>query len=173
LRFPTVLVAALLGGCAADTGDTRLQIVFDVCQPVVLVPGPGAGDDEVASLDSAIAMWNRLGQSSLSRGEPGERGELGAVGDVLEVEFETAAAVFHGVYDDERGRIFINLRLEDDHARAVTIAHELGHAFGLLHVSGRTSVMNARNLVVEPNADDVAELRGLWGDCAGQVADSP
>ena len=153
-----------MGGCAGDTGDTRLEIVFDVCEPLLVVPGPGAGDDELASLDEAIEMWNRLGQTSLSRGQPDSR----AVGPVLEVEFETAADVFHGVYDDERGRIFINLRLTDDHARAVTIAHELGHAFGLFHVSGRSSVMNARNLIVEPNDGDADELRGLWGDCAAR-----
>ena len=50
---------------------------------------------------------------------------------------------------------------------AVTIAHEIGHAFGLVHVPAdqRTSVMNPNNLVVEPTAEDVDTLATRWGGC--------
>ncbi len=48
---------------------------------------------------------------------------------------------------------------------AVTIAHEIGHAFGLVHVPAgqRTSVMNPNNLVIEPTAEDVDTLAMRWG----------
>jgi len=163
LRLSPLLVAALLGGCAADEGDHTLQFVFDPCEAVALVPAPGAGADEVASLDRAVEMWQRMGLTGLARAEPGAAPRSGRV---LEVRFETAAQVFYGVYDDEVGVVFINRRLSDDHARAVTIAHEVGHAFGLPHISGRDSVMNPKNLVHEPNAEDAAELHAMWGDCA-------
>ena len=162
LRLSLLVVAALLGGCAADTADDSFQVTYDPCEPVALSPAPGAGADEVASLDVAIDMWRRMGLSGLGRAQP----DAPRSGRVLEVRFETAARVFYGVYDDESGVVFINRRLSDDHARAVTIAHELGHAFGLPHISGRDSVMNTKNLVHEPNADDAGELGALWGDCA-------
>ena len=62
--------------------------------------------------------------------------------------------------------MFINTDLSGG-AQAVTIAHEIGHAFGLAHVpSGeRASVMNPGNLNVEPNAADVATLALRWGGC--------
>ena len=52
-------------------------------------------------------------------------------------------------------------------AQAVTIAHEIGHAFGLAHVPAgeRASVMNPGNLNIEPNADDAATLALRWGAC--------
>jgi predicted Zn-dependent protease len=47
------------------------------------------------------------------------------------------------------------------------IAHELGHAFGLVHVSPdtRPSVMNPGNTTVAPNDGDRAALEALWGTC--------
>jgi hypothetical protein len=167
LRLSLLLVAALLGGCAADTADDTLQVVYDPCEPVALSPAPGAGADEVASLDRAIDMWRRMGTTGLDRAQP----DAPRSGRVLEVRFETAARVFYGVYDDESGVVFINRRLSDDHARAVTIAHEVGHAFGLPHIAGRDSVMNPKNLVHEPNAGDGDSLRALWGDCGPGATD--
>jgi hypothetical protein len=162
LRVSPLLVAALVGGCAADASDRTLQIVYDVCEPIALVPGPGADEAEIASLDDAVAMWNGLGQTRLSRAAPG----AARSGPRLDIRFETAASVFYGVYDDEGGVVYINHRIADRHERAITIAHEIGHAFGLFHVSDRESVMNPQNLVVEPTRDDAGDLAVLWGDCA-------
>ena len=50
---------------------------------------------------------------------------------------------------------------------AITIAHEIGHSFGLVHIPTdvRPSLMNPANLTVLPTAADVATLAGLWGRC--------
>lgn len=84
----------------------------------------------------------------------------------LVLQFEDAASIFHGVYDDERGVIFINDELEGD-ALVITAAHELGHAFGLSHVPAkeRRSLMNPNNLTVSPTSEDIAKLHALWGTC--------
>jgi hypothetical protein len=158
LRLYKLLVTALLGGCAAGPGDTTLDVTFDVCQPISIVAA-NATEVESASIDVALAMWTDLDAYPLTRGSAEQ---------LLEVVFQDAAAPFHGLYDDEYGVIYINRRLSDDHQRAVTIAHELGHAFGLWHVerNARTSVMNPANLVIVPNTDDAAELNALWGPCA-------
>ena len=166
-----LLAAAFLGGCAAGPGDTTLEVTFDVCQPISIVSA-SANDAESASIDVALEMWRELDAYPFLRGDGGDAVQAQMVEQKVEIVFEEAADVFHGLYDDERGVVYINTRLTDDHERAVTIAHELGHAFGLWHVErqARTSVMNPANLVVEPNTDDAAELRELWGPC-GPAAD--
>ena len=137
----------------------------------MLVPGDGADRAEIASLDQAAAMWNRLGQTRLSTAKPEPAGETPdataarPADPILEVRFETAAPVFHGLYDDEHGVVYINHRLADPHQRAVTVAHEVGHALGLFHITARASVMNPANLEIEPDREDAGDLQALWGEC--------
>ena len=157
MKTAAVFLAALIGGCAAGDGDRVLEVVHDACEPLQLVAS-GASDEERASLDDAAAMWNALGQTRLTTATTRSA-------RTLEVRFETAAPVFHGLYDDEHGVVYVNHRLDDPRARAITIAHEVGHALGLFHITDRESVMNPANLVLEPNADDAAELERLWGRC--------
>ncbi|HEY5949139.1 MAG TPA: matrixin family metalloprotease, partial [Kofleriaceae bacterium] len=47
----------------------------------------------------------------------------------------------------------------------IVVAHELGHAFGLVHVSDRPSLMNPGNVTTPPNESDRQALAGLWGTC--------
>jgi hypothetical protein len=160
LRFALGVAAALLGACGAGSGDTTLQIVHDVCEPTALIAPADASGDEIASIDGAIDMWARQGFDRLVRGD----GE--STTQAIEIVFEEASEVFHGLYDDEHGVVYINRTLADDHERTVTVAHELGHAFGLWHIEDRSSVMLPGNLDIEPNAGDADALRGLWGPCS-------
>jgi hypothetical protein len=107
---------------------------------------------------AAVDMWNVAAGSQLS-----------VAGDAmpsLPVRFEPAAEPSHGLYEPESGRVRINTDLTG-RPLAVTIAHEIGHAFGLVHVIGRPSLMNAGNLGIGPNEDDVAALEAVWGSCEG------
>ena len=161
LRVITLLLAAAsLGACAADPADHTLDVTFDVCQPIALVAADDATAAERQAIIDAAAMWTALGPYPIAdEGEDAQR---------IDVVFQDAAAAFHGFYDDTLGVVFVNRGLADDHQRAVTVAHELGHAFGLLHVgsSARPSVMNPANLAIEPTPDDAAALTALWGECA-------
>lgn len=86
---------------------------------------------------------------------------------VIPIELERAPAAFHGFYDDEAGVIYLNDQLADRRQLAIVLAHELGHAFGLVHVSPaeRTSLMNPGNLTTPPTDEDQAALEALWGRC--------
>jgi hypothetical protein len=157
LRASAVL---LLLACCGGAGDSSIDITFDPCTQVAVAVDGTATDAERASVAEAVTMWNRLGATQLRVATGGEP-------TTIPVRFEDAAQQFHGVYEDEAGIIFVNRKLDDDHARAVTVAHELGHAFGLPHIdlTERVSVMNQANLIVEPNLGDQAALTALWTGC--------
>jgi hypothetical protein len=159
LRPFLLVVAAVLPACFSGPADTTLDVIFDPCATVVVEPSASFGAAERQSVADAIAMWNRAGETRLTLD-----GVDGA--PRLRVELDDAAGNFHGLYEDELGVIVINRALTDPHARAVTIAHELGHAFGLVHVAGRPSVMNPGNLAIEPDALDFAGVVALWSGCA-------
>lgn len=153
-------LAALLALCGCSSpGDGVIDVTYDLCAPVAIAPAADATPDEIAAIDDAIAMWRRAGVWALARDSRAA---------ALPVHFEVASTAFLGVYEDEAGEIYINRKIADPHARAVTVAHELGHAFGLLHVArdARASVMNTHNTAVEPTAADMAALVERWGSCA-------
>jgi hypothetical protein len=161
LRSTWILSLALVGGCAGGPRDTTLAIVNDVCEPTAVIAPVDASEAQLASIDDALSMWAALGFDQLARGAP-------AAGEQeVSIVFQDAAEMFHGLYDDEHGVVYINLKLTDENQRTVTVAHEIGHSLGLLHVdpAERVSVMNPANLVVEPNAGDADQLVALWGAC--------
>ena len=108
-----------------------------------------------------MPLWNDRAGTHLMMGADPQAGS-GASG--LPIHFQNAGPPFHGLYDAPSGQVFINTDLAGA-PLAVTIAHEIGHAFGLVHVPAdqRTSVMNPNNLVVEPTAEDVDTLATRWG----------
>jgi hypothetical protein len=149
-------------GAGADT-PTGPIVTFDACAPLVLVPDATATDAELAGIASALALWNTTAGTQLDTSTTPPDGV-----SAVPIHFQAAAAPMHGLYDPQAVAIFINEDLSSlPSEMAITIAHEVGHTFGLVHIpeSTRPSVMNPGNLSVTPNAADVATLAGIWGSC--------
>jgi hypothetical protein len=138
--------------------------VHDVCAPISLaVREPGEPTDaQRAGIDGALALWRARGIGTMSVIDGATAGP-----DAIELRFEPAALPFHGLYDDETGTVYINSAIEDLAPLSITIAHELGHSFGLPHVpvAERRSLMNPGNLVTPPTDADLAAIQALWGRC--------
>ena len=150
------LAATLLAACASDP---TIGLTFDPCQPLAL-DTTGLTDAQRASVVDAIALWRMRGLDAPTLDPaPGMAS--------VPVFFKSAAATFHGYYDDSAGAIYINTDLANPETRAITVAHELGHAFGLVHVplAVRPSVMNPDNQTVEPTVADGGSITALWGAC--------
>lgn len=155
------VLAGGLAGCGAGGGpdESGPPVTFDACAPLQVVADPAVSDAEAAGIAAGIALWNARARTRLTvASDPGTSG--------LPLHFQAAAPPFHGLYDAPNGQVFINTDLSGE-ALAVTIAHEIGHAFGLVHIPAdqRASVMNPNNLVVEPTAEDVDTLAMRWGVC--------
>lgn len=133
-----MLVAIAMAGC----GSQAPAITFDPCEPVRVSAADGVED--------AIAMWRAQGVTPFEITDPVD----------VRIELAPGAPAFYGFYDDTTATVFINTSIADAHQRAVTIAHELGHVLGLVHVprEERASVMNPGNLTVEPTAADAEAL---------------
>jgi len=147
-----VLLFALLG-CDASSESVR---AFDPCTPVS-IDARAASTEQIASVDRGIALWHHVGMIGLRHDS----------GIDIEVVFREAPDAFYGYYDDDAAIVYVNESLATEEA-AVTIAHELGHAFGLAHVPAakRASVMNTANVTIAPTTADALEVVALWGDCS-------
>jgi hypothetical protein len=131
---------------------------------LTLVVDDGASARQLLGVHAAIELWNVRALTRLQASSPLPPGEDTGT-PTVPLHFRVAAEPSHGFFDPQAGQILINQDLAD-HALAVVVAHEVGHAFGLVHVSDRPSVMSPGNLNVEPSADDVSALAQLWGRCA-------
>jgi hypothetical protein len=131
---------------------------FDACRPLTLLVDEGVSPSHLAGVRAAVELWN--GRASTRLDVATQAADV----PVLPLHFQIAASPSHGLFDPQAGLVFVNDELTD-HPLAVTVAHEIGHAFGLVHVTNRASVMAPGNLNVEPNAEDVNALAALWGPC--------
>ncbi|MBI4510285.1 MAG: hypothetical protein HY698_11680 [Deltaproteobacteria bacterium] len=158
LLFDVALLVVSVMSCDRPQ-DMTFDIVHNPCEPLVVVPAEGSTLAERGNLAQAVELWNQAVSAQLTLDDLPDAPRL-------PVRFEDGALAIYGVYEDEEGKVLINRRL-GGLAQVVTIAHELGHSFGLYHVakSQRLSVMNKGNLVVAPNAGDVSDVRAIWGDC--------
>jgi hypothetical protein len=156
-----VAVGAAIG-CASGEAPGGPAVTFDPCTPLTLVPDASASTVELAGIAAAAALWNQSAGSALAM--VSTTGPSGA--PLLPIHFQTAAAPIHGLYDAPDGQVFINDDLSGEEL-AITLAHEIGHSFGLVHISPdvRASLMNPGNLTVSITPDDVTTLAGLWGRC--------
>lgn len=156
-RLPAA--AALLLLCIACEGaPSGPGRVYDPCVPTVLALAPDTTESERASTIAAIELWRQAGGPSLSLDL-----DVDADAQVLPLGFEPAARVFFGIYRPDRGDILINRGLSA-RAQEITIAHEIGHAFGLSHVTNHLSLMNPGNLNVPPGIEE-ARLISKSGAC--------
>ena len=155
------LLCLALAACGVEADLAGPHILHDPCEPTVIVTAADATAGELASIDAALAMWADVGIDTLTR-MPSPAAQRILLG------FEDAAPLFFGLYEPTRGQVVVNRQLQDGQARAVTIAHELGHALGLFHIDRdrRRSVMNEGNLSVIPTQADADELMRYWGPCS-------
>jgi hypothetical protein len=153
-----VTSAGLDFGCV-EAGEDGGAVFLDACQPTLVVPADDTTADERAGIAAAIALWSEVGgpPTSLAARSPAQ---------TLVVGFQRAAPPFFGLYRPDRGDILINRTLSEPTARTITIAHEMGHAFGLQHVEGRPSLMNRGNLQIPPDDLEVQLILERGGACA-------
>lgn len=178
--FPLPLIAfalaALTPACGGDPPHAAL-VIYDACAPISIVTSPTITPAQALGVAGGFALWNQRAGTRISSPAPAGGGAA-TPGDAgadagpppaprVSLVFQPAAPPFHGLYDDQHATIFINDDLVDLHPLEVTVAHELGHVFGLVHIDPavRSSLMNSGNLTVEPTAQDLQVLAAQWGRC--------
>jgi hypothetical protein len=145
------ILTIVLSACSGAGIETK----FDPCAPLALVSSE-ATSDQLAAMRAAEALWHDRGAHGFGL----------RAGNLLRVEFSATSPQYRGLYDDEPGIVYINKKVAGPDL-TIVIAHEVGHAFGLLHVSfdERISVMNPGNVKTPPTAEDQAAIADLWGTC--------
>jgi hypothetical protein len=159
-----VLVLVTVAACGAPVDDGSVSF-FDVCRPTALVIAADATAAQRADVAAAFDLWAAVGGPPmvLAEGAPPEGAQA------LPVGFVEIADFYRGGYRPHRGDIVLNRRLEGARVRAIVLAHEIGHAFGLLHTSEPRSLMHPWNTEVPPSGDDARLIRERNGPCEARV----
>lgn len=154
-----ILLAAL--ALPACTSNDEIATVYDPCSPLAIDVAPDISGDERLGVEGAIAAWSRVLPTRIAIGA------ADGAASVLPIRFESGDTFYRAIYWDSFGMISISRDRLAPEDYPLAIAHELGHAFGLLHVdkSDRASVMNVSNLEVAPTDDDAAAVRARWATC--------
>jgi Metallo-peptidase family M12B Reprolysin-like len=160
IAFAVAVIILTSGGCVGGD-DAAPPALADPCSAILLQPATGATAAELAAIVDAAGMWGAVAGTNMSVTGDG----LGGAATAIPIRFASAPLAFLGAYEVKEGDLVINADIADEATRAIIVAHELGHAFGLSHVAGRASVMNAGNATVPPNALDAADLVARWGAC--------
>jgi hypothetical protein len=149
-----ILVAMALAACG--TGPSGPALTFDPCQPVA-IGAPSVTADQRASIGDAFTLWSTVGIANLAMSDSPE----------VTIVFKAGSTIEFGFYDPTTATVYVNTEVTDPTQRAIVLAHELGHSFGLVHVpvATRPSVMNPGNLTVAPTQGDTAALAAIWGSC--------
>jgi hypothetical protein len=156
LLIRVMIAAAALSACTTNDTPAAIELTHDACAALALVStAPSAF--QTSGMEGGQQLWRDRGAPAIGR----------RAGATVEVRFDDAAGPFFGFYDDHEGVIYINDGIANEQTLQIVIAHELGHAFGLQHVSPdeRVSVMNPGNLTVAPNESDQRAIEALWGAC--------
>jgi hypothetical protein len=154
----------LLLASACSAGDSPVHS-YDPCSALAIVPAPDTAPAELSSIEAAVLAWNQVLPTRIAVGAPSEDEPT------LALRFESGDTFFRAVFWDERAEIWVSRDRLAAADYALAIAHELGHAFGLPHVSPdeRASVMNVGNLEIAPTEDDAATVSERWDSCASGV----
>jgi predicted Zn-dependent protease len=153
---------AVLAACSGGDPSSN-YVAHDPCVALAVTQVAPTAMQQ-SGVGDALALWGDHGVRAFDRGDAAEATQLAGA---IEIRFEDAAATFHGLYDPSTNRVLINRAISDRDALAIVVAHELGHAFGLVHIDAatRASLMNPGNLVTPPTEADQHALEALWGAC--------
>jgi hypothetical protein len=158
--YRSLVVLFATAACGGVSTSADAGITYDPCTGISAIAASDATPAEAQGVRDAVVLWQQVITLELSA-SPGYT--------KVPVGFQQAATVFHGLYEPNVGDVLINQDLTDPQQLAIVIAHELGHAMGLVHVT-YSSVMQAGNLTIVPQPADADALVALWGRCP--VADA-
>lgn len=161
--MPLVRFAAVFVALAACSGDPSVETTFDPCSDLTIVAAAGTTAAELESIDEAVLVWGAVLPVDIE-----VAASTGAPAGALTIHFDSGDTFYRALYFDAIGAIHISREHLAPGDHPLAIAHELGHAFGLLHVppDERESLMNVGNLEVPATEADAGAVRALWSSCA-------
>jgi hypothetical protein len=159
-----VAMLALASCAGTEPVPAGEALAFDACAALTISLERTVTTTHRDGVVAGAELWNARAATRLSVAT----GAAPAGAAAIPLLFRPAFAASRGYYDGAAGLILVNDGLGDRSVLAVTVAHELGHAFGLAHVPPgvRPSVMNPDTIDVEPTPEDALALAAAWGPCS-------
>jgi hypothetical protein len=166
-------VCALALAACSGSDPSASAVAHDPCAPLAITVHAATAAEQ-AGISGALDLWRGRGVTAFGTSDSvSTDADASATASdpasTIAIQFDAAAETFHGQYDPDSASVLINRDLTggDDAALPIVIAHELGHAFGLVHIDPavRLSLMNAGNTVTPPTDADQQALAALWGAC--------